>query len=126
MSDPFSDLVKQLSSKGDWAVVLPAAIVGYIADAVIYAASVPVISASMCGVLAGGAALSVKRGVEALSQRRANHERVGRARDEAAHLAIDLERANKTTISDELRFETAMTDNVEMLIAAIRRARAKL
>lgn len=126
MSDPFSDLVKQLSSKGDWAVALPAALVGFVADATLHLVPSGTFSPPECGLIAGFGALSGKRIVEAFRQRQVDRQRLHRAAAEAMTVVDQLEAAGKTVAAGELRFEATMTDDVAALILAIRRARAEL
>ena len=126
MSDPFANLVKQLSSKGDWAVALPAALTGFVADAATHIVPATVLMPAECGLVAGFAGLAVKRVVEAVTDRRTSRERRTRASYEAAMVAQQLEDNGKATSARELLFEASMTDDIPAILAAIRRARSQL
>ena len=126
MSDPFSSLVKQLSSKGDWAVALPAALVGFVADAATHLLPVAMLSPAECGLVTGFSGLAIKRVVEALAERRSGRERLTRARAEASAIADELAGSGRRNAARELLFEISMTDDLPKIVDAIRRGRLQL
>lgn len=147
MSADFDKLTKSLVSPADWAVVVGAAVAGFIFDGAYDLIALPFFSPQNCAVAAGGVALAVKRGVEVAVGYRARRaagasdrfdaeERASRAYDYHAFLTGEAEQRAKaldtlglTSAAAELRFESelaSLSENHPPLEAAIRAARAKL
>jgi len=65
--DEWAKLLEKLNSPLDWALVLGAATLGLVVDGAINIVPIPFFSPGICGLVAGSATLSAKRGVEAVA-----------------------------------------------------------
>jgi len=101
-----ADILKQLNSPADVAIVLGAGVIGFTTDAVINFAPIPVFSPGVCGLTAMSGALAAKRAVDARIQ--ATHKRrkfeLARKRAEALVMALHASGRHRQA-AEQLEYE---------------------
>lgn len=125
MLGDLKDIIKQLNSASDVAVVGTAAIVGFVADAAINIVPLPIFTPGVCGVTAAGVALSAKRGWEAKVQARRSRNALTAYRWEAEKIADRLEAKRKIAMAEWLRFQATVAieeNDAALLRSAIEKA----
>lgn len=132
MLGDLKEILNQLNSKSDWAVVGTAGITGFVVDAVIDIVPIPIFSPGVCGVTAAGLALSAKRGWEAVAQSRRDGDAVDDFRWEAERIARLLEEKGDLATAEWLRFQIKVAKHAKqkgdpsILQSAIEKAIDKL
>lgn len=129
MLGDLKEIIGQLNSASDVAVVGTAALVGFVADAAINIVPLPVFSPGVCGVTAAGAALSGKRAWEAFRQAQRSRSALISYKIEARRIATRLEDLGKITQAESLLFQITVAEENEdsrILQTAIERAISEL
>jgi hypothetical protein len=129
MFGDLKEIISQLNSKSDWAVVGTAGIVGFVVDAAIDIIPIPIFSPGVCGVTAAGTALSAKRGWEATIQSRRDKAAMDDYRWEANRIAGLLEENNDIPTAEWLKFQIQVAKqkgDPSILQSAIEKAIEKL
>jgi hypothetical protein len=127
MIEGAKDIIAQLNSPSDWAVVGGAAVLGFVVDGAINIIPLPFFSPGVCGISAAGIMLSTKRGAEALSNRRAVEERRRILLKEAARCGEELDLRGETAAVEELSWRLKLDgSNTELLESIVREARESL
>lgn len=91
MLNETKELIRQLNSPADWAVVLGAGTAGLVLDGAINIVPIPFFSPGVCGLTAASSALAAKRGWEAARQSQRESRLVGALQKEARELLRMLE-----------------------------------
>lgn len=130
------EIIKQLNSPADVAIVGAAALLGFTLDAAINIMPIPIFSPGVCGFTSAGAALTAKKAWDAkrlaerlaadAADREGKHERLlDLAVLEAERVEKALRQNNMTKAADRLNFEvraSKITKDHSALLAALREA----
>ncbi len=105
MLDDVDKLLKHLNSAADWAVVGGFGIVGFVADAAADVVPLAAFTPGICGLIAAGTPLTVKRSGEAIGQRRAERRYLELLMEEAERVRALLAGAGRSEAAEALHFE---------------------
>ncbi len=121
------ELLANLNSKSDWAIVGAAGLLGFVMDAAINIAPLPIFTPGTCGLTAAGAALAAKRGWEARQEATKNAQLLSLYYYEADRLLAEFGKESPRVAEiDALRFDLRVAlaaSDLPGIRAVIERAR---
>ena len=129
MLGDIKDVLANLNSPSDWAIVGAAGLLGFTLDAAINIVPLPIFSPGVCGATAAGAALPAKRGWDADQLRKRNRRLLDLYRQEARHIAEELDARGLTFEARSLLFDAevaAAEGDIAAIRSAFEKARARL